>query len=132
MRVLIVDDHEQVRRGIRFLLHNQENCEVSGEAVDGQDAITKVQQLRPDVVIMDISMPNLNGLEATRRVTNLLPSCAVLILSQHDSAEMVRQALRAGARGYVVKSSVGRDLLTAIRKVSGGETYLSPALSAYF
>jgi DNA-binding NarL/FixJ family response regulator len=128
MRVLIVDDHEVVRQGVRSLLLNQPDCDVCGEAVDGQDAIEKAQQLEPDVIIMDVSMPNLNGLEATRRVRDILPRCEVLILSQHESPEMVRQAFNAGARGYVVKSSVARDLLVALNKLNQGEPFFDSAV----
>jgi PAS domain S-box-containing protein len=122
VRILIVDDHEVVRHGVRALLSTQADFEVCGEAVDGMDAITKATELKPDVIVMDISMPNLNGLDATRRIRGLLPLTEVVILSQHDSAEMVRQAFDAGARGYVVKSSVPKDLLATLRKVSQRES----------
>ena len=123
VRVLIVDDHEIVRRGVRSLLVSQVNCEVCGEAVDGLDAVEKAKKLKPDVIVMDVSMPNLNGLEATRQVRTMLPQTEVLILSQHDSSEMVRQAFHAGARGYVVKSSISRQLVAALDKVSRHEPY---------
>ena len=123
MRVLIVDDHEIVRRGVRSLLLSQANCDVCGEAVDGQDAVEKARELKPDVIVMDVSMPNLNGLDATRQVRRILPQTEVLILSQHDSAEMVRQAFHAGARGYVVKSSISRQLVAALDKVSRHEPF---------
>ena len=105
MRLLIVDDHEVVRRGVRSLLQEKMDCEICGEAVDGQDALEKARDLKPDLIVMDVSMPRLNGLEATRQVRNILPTCEVLVLSQHENGEMARQALKAGARGYVVKSS---------------------------
>ena len=123
MRVLIVDDHEIVRRGVRSLLLSQANCDVCGEAVDGQDAVEKARELKPDVIVMDVSMPNLNGLDATRQVRRILPQTEVLILSQHDSTEMVRQAFHAGARGYVVKSSISRQLVAALDKVSRHEPF---------
>jgi len=123
MRVLIVDDHEIVRRGVRSLLLSQANCDVCGEAVDGQDAVEKAKELKPDVIVMDVSMPNLNGLDATRQVRRILPQTEVLILSQHDSSEMVRQAFQAGARGYVVKSSISRQLVAALDKVSRHEPF---------
>ncbi len=123
MRVLIVDDHEIVRRGVRSLLLSQADCDVCGEAVDGQDAVEKARELKPDVIVMDVSMPNLNGLDATRQVRRILPQTEVLILSQHDSAEMVRQAFHAGARGYVVKSSISRQLVAALEKVSRHEPF---------
>lgn len=128
MRLLIVDDHEVVRRGVRSLLSDQEGWEVCGEAVDGQDAIEKTRELRPDLIVMDVSMPRLNGLEATRQVRNLLSQCEVLILSQHENSEMARQALKAGARGYVVKSSISRDLISAVAKASRHEYFFDPAV----
>jgi DNA-binding NarL/FixJ family response regulator len=129
MRVLIVDDHEFVRRGVRSLLLTQPTCEICGEAVNGQDALDKARQLLPDIIIMDISMPTLNGLEATREVRSSLPACGVIMLSQHESAEMVRQAFKAGARGYVVKSSVTKELLKALDKISRGDTYVDSNVS---
>ncbi|MGA7751412.1 MAG: PAS domain S-box protein [Candidatus Sulfotelmatobacter sp.] len=129
MRVLVVDDHEVVRRGVVGLLRGIAGCTVCGEAVDGCDAIEKARELRPDVVIMDVSMPTLNGLEATRALRGALPSCEVIILSQHDSPEMARQAFKAGARGYVIKSSVSRNLMEALDKVARHESFCDPAIS---
>jgi PAS domain S-box-containing protein len=128
MRLLVVDDHEIFRRGVRSLLLEQTNFSICGEAVDGQDAIEKARDLKPDLIVMDVSMPRLNGLEATRQVRNLLPDCEVLILSEHEDPEMARQALMAGARGYVVKSSVSNDLISAITKVSRREYFFDPAI----
>jgi PAS domain S-box-containing protein len=125
-RVLVVDDHEIVRRGVRSLL--EAKYDICGEAVDGQDALQKAQELKPSIVVMDVSMPKLNGLEATPLIRNILPDCEVLILSQHESAQMAQQALKAGARGYVVKSSIGRDLLAALEKVSRHESFFDPAI----
>jgi PAS domain S-box-containing protein len=125
-RVLVVDDHEVVRRGVRSLL--QAKYDICGEAVDGQDALEKAQELNPSIVVMDISMPKLNGLEATPLIRNILPDCEVLILSQHESTQMAQQAFKAGARGYVVKSSIGRDLLAALEKVSRHESFFDPAI----
>jgi signal transduction histidine kinase len=127
MRVLIVDDHEVVRRGVRSLLES--HCDVCGEAVDGRDAIEKARLLKPDVIVMDVSMPHLNGLEATPQIRHILPDCEVLILSQHESPQMIQQALKAGARGYVVKSSVARDLLAALEKVGRHETFFDHAIA---
>src|SRR6201987_1876184 len=128
MRLLIVDDHEVVRRGVRSLLSEQADWDVCGEAVDGQDALEKARELKPDLIVMDVSMPRLNGLEATSQVRNLLPQCEVLILSQHENSEMARQALKAGARGYVVKSSISRDLISAVAKASRHEYFFDPAV----
>jgi PAS domain S-box-containing protein len=127
MRVLIVDDHELVRRGIRSLLSTEGRWFVCGEAVDGRDAVVKAKELKPDVVVMDVSMPNLNGLEATREIRVALPQTEVLIVSQHENREMVRQAITVGAKGYVVKSSISQDLLQALAKVSQHECCYSSA-----
>lgn len=128
MRILVADDHEVIRRGIRALLASERDCEVCGEAVDGQDAIDKAHQLHPDLIIMDVSMPNLNGLEATRVIRRSLPSTHILILTQHDSQEMMRQAFNAGARGFVVKSSVAHDLLNAVEAAQRGESFFDSAV----
>ena len=128
MRLLIVDDHELVRRGVRSLLLDQSEFEVCGEAIDGQDALEKARELKPDLIVMDVSMPRLNGLEATRQVRTLLPDCEVLMLSQHENPEMARQALKAGARGYVVKGSISKDLISAVRKTSRREYFFDPAI----
>src|SRR3981081_750893 len=124
MRVLIADDHAMVRTGVRALLSSQSAFQVCGEAVDGVDAVEKAKGLRPDLIVMDISMPKLNGLEATRQIRNILPQTAVVMLSQHDSGEMVRLALKAGAPGYVVKSSISTDLLSALEKASRQESFV--------
>ena len=129
MRVLVVDDHEVVRRGVCALIQSYPQYDVCGEAVDGQDAVEKARELDPDVIVMDVSMPRLNGLEATRLIRSTSPSSEILILSQHDSPEMVRQAFKAGARGYVVKSSIARDLLTALECVGSHQQFLERALS---
>ena len=129
MRVLVVDDHEVVRRGVRSLIQSHSNYDVCGEAVDGQDAVEKAQELNPDVIVMDVSMPRLNGLEATHLIRAALPDSEILILSQHDSPEMVRQAFKAGARGYVVKSSIARDLLAALECVGRRQPFFERAMS---
>ncbi|MGA2920814.1 MAG: PAS domain S-box protein [Candidatus Sulfotelmatobacter sp.] len=129
MRVLIVDDHEVVRRGVRSLILGQSSYEVCGEAVDGQDALKKARQLVPDVIVMDVSMPTLNGLEATHLIRAALPDSEVLILSQHESPEMIRQAAQASARGYVVKSSIARDLLVALDTVSRHQPFFDPTVT---
>lgn len=127
MRILVADDHEVIRRGVRALLAAGQDCEICGEAVDGQDAVEKAHQLHPDLIIMDVSMPNLNGLEATRMIRRSLPSTQVLILTQHDSQEMMRQAVNAGARGFVVKSSVAHDLLNAVEAAQRGDAFFDAA-----
>lgn len=129
MRVLVVDDHAVVRQGVISLLHAVPGCVICGEASHGQEAIEKAVDLGPDVIVMDVSMPTLNGVEATRLIHHLLPACEILILSQHDSPEMARQAFKAGARGYVIKSSIGEKLADALEKVSRHECYFDPAIS---
>ena len=124
MRILVVDDHELVRKGICSLLASDPRLMVCGEAVDGREAVQKTKELRPDVVIMDISMPNMNGIEATREIKGSNSEAEIVIVSQHAAPEMVRQAFNAGARGYVVKSSISRDLLEAIGKVSHQEPFV--------
>jgi two-component system sensor histidine kinase UhpB len=124
MRILVVDDHELVRKGICSLLASDPRLMVCGEAVDGREAVRKTRELRPDVVIMDISMPNMNGIEATREIKSGNSEAEIVIVSQHAAPEMVRQAFNAGARGYVVKSSISRDLLEAIGKVSRQEPFV--------
>src|SRR6202162_3242243 len=117
MRVLVVDDHEFIRKGIRSVLATEPSLTFCGEAIDGQDAVEKAKALRPDIVVMDISMPNMNGLEATREIKRLFPESGIVILSQHETREMVRQAFKVGAGGYVAKSAIASDLLAAIKKV---------------
>jgi PAS domain S-box-containing protein len=129
MRVLVVDDHEVVRRGVVSLLQTRPDCVVCGEATDGKDAVEKARTLKPDIIIMDVSMPTLNGIDATRALRTMLPSSEVIVLSQHDSPEMARQAFKAGARGYVIKSAVAQNLMTALEKVSRHESFFDPAIS---
>lgn len=128
-RILVVDDHELVRRGICSILATDPKLTVCGEAVDGRDAVQKARTQRPDLVVMDISMPNMNGLDATREIKGILPATEVVIVSQHDSAEMVRQAFKAGARGYVMKSSISSDLLAAIANVNGDKSFVKGTLT---
>src|SRR5580704_12524129 len=128
IRILIVDDHEVVRRGVCSLLLLEKGIEVCGEAVDGQDAIVKARELRPDIITMDVSMPNMNGLEATREIRRIMPDVHILVLSQHDVPEMVQQALNAGANGFVVKSALSTDLVAALEKVRSGQPSFVPAV----
>jgi len=117
VRILIADDHEVVRRGVRSLLTSRKEWDVCGEAVDGRDAVKKAKELKPDVVVLDISMPHLNGFEAARLIHKEVPQSKILILSQHNVSEMLQTALDAGARGYVSKSEVSRDLLPAVEAI---------------
>lgn len=113
MRILIVDDHEIVRRSVRLLLA-EKGLQVCGEAVDGREAVQKAEELRPDAIVMDISMPNLNGLEASREIRRVLPHVKIVILSQHNLPEVMKQAFAAGADGYVEKSAVFSELVAAM------------------
>jgi two-component system, NarL family, response regulator NreC len=128
-RILLADDHSVVRSGFRALLSAQPDLEVVGEAKDGRDAVEQTIALNPDVVVMDVTMPNLNGIEATRRVAQEAPRVRVLALSMHKDAVYVREILRAGARGYLLKDSGEQDLINAVRALAKGEGYISPAVS---
>lgn len=130
INVLLADDHTIVRKGLRALLETEETIEVLDEAEDGREALKKTQKLLPDVVVMDIAMPGLNGLEATRQIKKQFPAIKVLILSMHTTKEYIFQTLRAGASGYLVKKAAPRDLVSAIQAVSRGESFLSPTISA--
>src|SRR5947208_7464668 len=112
-RIFIADDHEVVRKGLMSLLQAQPDWEVCGEAADGREAVDKAQQLKPDVVILDIGMPSLNGLEATRQILKSNPQAKVLILTLHDSDQVVREVLNAGARVFLLKSDTARDMVVA-------------------
>jgi NarL family two-component system response regulator LiaR len=117
IRVLVVDDHAILRDGIRSILESQDDIIVIGEASDGVEALEYVKRLMPDIVLMDISMPKINGLEATRLIKERFPSVKVLILTQHDNREYITPALQAGAAGYVLKRSGRREMLNALRQV---------------
>ena len=129
MRVLIVDDHAVVRAGLRAILNGNPRLEVVGEAVDGEDGCAQAAALRPAIVIMDVSMPILNGADATRRLLGVSPASHVIALTAHDEPPYVRELLDAGARGYVLKRAVVENLLRAIEVVSGGGLFLDPALA---
>jgi len=129
IRILLADDHVLVRQGFRMILAAQPDMEIAGEAGNGREAVELAQKLKPDVVVMDVTMPELNGIEATRRLIELSPRTRVLALSMHKDAVYVREILRAGARGYLLKDSADSDLLTAVRAVAKGEGYLSPGVS---
>ena len=129
IRVLIADDHTILRDGIRSLLENEEDMLVVGEAEDGRAVVKLAKSLKPDVVLMDIVMPLLNGLEATRQIKVCCPHVKTLILSMHENEAYIRQALANGAMGYILKDAAARDLLGAIRAVVQGEAVLSPAIT---
>jgi DNA-binding NarL/FixJ family response regulator len=126
--VLLVDDHSLVRRGFRRILEDEPDITVAGEAGDGLQAIKLVEELRPKVIVMDCAMPGMNGLEATRQILAKHPQSLVLMLSMHPEETLVRQALEAGARGYVLKNAVDLELGAAIRRVANGETVLDSQL----
>jgi DNA-binding NarL/FixJ family response regulator len=127
--VLIADDHEVVRRGLRALIHEQPGWQVVAEAIDGRDAVAKAEKFKPDVAILDISMPSLNGLEATRQITKLSPRTKVLILSIHDSDQLIHKLLSAGVRGYILKADAGRDFITAVKALLANKTFFTPKVA---
>jgi DNA-binding NarL/FixJ family response regulator len=129
IRILLADDHAMVRQGFRLILSSQPDMEIIGEVGNGREALEAVEKLHPDVVVMDVAMPELNGIEATRRITAAFPRTRILALSMHKDSVYVREILRAGARGYLLKDSIDSDLLAAVRAVAKGEGYLSPAVS---
>jgi two-component system response regulator NreC len=129
IRILLADDHAVVRKGFRMIVSAESDMEVVGEAANGRQAVEEAARLKPDVAVMDVTMPELNGIEATRRIAEVSPRTRVLALSMHKDAVYVREILRAGARGYLLKDSLDTDLLAAIRAVARGEGYLSPAVS---
>jgi two-component system response regulator NreC len=128
-KVLLVEDHIVVRQGIKALLSDEPDLEIVGEADNGREALSLVSELRPDVVLMDISMPGLNGIEATRQIRQRYADVKVVVLSMHASEEYVFQMLRAGASGYVLKQSDSSEVLTAIRAATSGGSFLSPPIS---
>ena len=129
-RVLVVDDHAVIRRGVQGILSTYPEWDLCGETDNGQDAIRLAGELAPEVVIMDVSMPGMNGLEATRIIHEVLPETKVLLLTLHSSSEFVRSAFRAGARGYVLKSDAENELVRALNVVIGEGTYVSPTIDA--
>ena len=130
IRILVVDDHAILRDGIRSILESQADIEVVGEAGNGAEAVEFVEELLPDIVLMDISMPKTNGLDATRLIKERFPKVKVLVLTQHDNREYIAPALVAGAVGYVLKRSGRREMLNAIRKVHEAGIYISNPSSA--
>jgi len=129
LTVLLVDDHSLVRQGFRRMLEDDPGITVVGEAGDGEEAVQLARKLRPKVIVMDCSLPGTSGLEATRRILESAPQTAVLMLSMHSEDTLVRQALEAGARGYVLKNAMDLDLASAIKRVAAGEKVLDPQLT---
>jgi DNA-binding NarL/FixJ family response regulator len=129
LRILLADDHEIVRRGLYALLQRQEGWEVCGEATDGRDAVEKASLLKPDVVIVDIGMPNLNGLDATRQLLRQDPNFKVIVLTVSDADQVIREALDAGARGFVLKSDAARDLVSAIEALQSKRMFFTPRVN---
>jgi DNA-binding NarL/FixJ family response regulator len=129
LRILLADDHEIVRRGLCSLLQKHEGWEVCGEASDGREAIAMAQQLKPDVVIVDIGMPHLNGLDTTRQLVQLDPSFKVIVLTITDSDQVIREALNAGARGFVLKSDAARDLVSAVEALQSKRMFFTPRVN---
>lgn len=127
IRMLIVDDHTMFREGMRSLLENYQDIEIVGEASEGREAIEKVHQLAPHVVLMDISMPIMGGLEATRRIRKENPGTRVLVLTQHEDPEYILSLLKAGANGYIPKTTTSSELITAVRTIYNGESFLHPS-----
>jgi two-component system nitrate/nitrite response regulator NarL len=127
-RVLIVDDHAFIRRGVQAILHPLPEWELCGEADNGNDAIRMAEELKPDVIIMDLSMPGLNGIEAARAIRKTQPSVKILLLTLHESAELARSAFLAGARGYLLKTDAEQELVKALNVVTGQGTYVSPRI----
>ena len=129
IRILLADDHTVMRRGLRLLLESQPGYSVVAEAADGREAITQAEATQPDVAVMDIAMPNLSGIEAAQRINAALPQTVVVILSMHSDEGYVLRALKAGAKGYILKDSAEGDLIEAIRAVHAGKTFFSPEIT---
>jgi two-component system response regulator NreC len=129
IRILLADDHKLVRQGFRLILVSQDDMEVVGETGNGREAVELARTIKPDVVVMDVTMPELNGIEATRRIREISPHIRVLALSVHRDSVYVREIVRAGAEGYLLKESADTDLLAAVRAVAEGNSYLSPEIS---
>jgi DNA-binding NarL/FixJ family response regulator len=127
--VLLADDHVLVRRGFRRILEDDHGIAVVGEAGNGEEAVKLAQELRPRVIVMDCAMPKMNGLEATRRIREAMPEAAILMLSMHSEDTLVRQALEAGAKGYVLKNAMDMDLAGAVRSVAAGKTVMDPQVA---
>lgn len=129
VRILVADDHEVVRHGVRSLLESQPGWEVCGEAVTGREAVEQATRLAPDVVILDVGMPGLNGLDAARQIIKAVPHTEILILTMHDSAQLIHEVLAAGVRGYVLKSDAGRDLVAAVDALCRHKPFFGPSVA---
>jgi DNA-binding NarL/FixJ family response regulator len=129
MRVMLVDDHEIVRQGIRSLIETNPDWTICAEASDGQAALKAIEEVQPDLIVLDVSMPNMSGLDVIIQIKKLLPDVEILVLTMHDSERIVAESLRAGARGYLLKSESGDKLLEALTAVSRHRTYFSPVVS---
>ncbi len=129
IRIILADDHAVMRRGLRLLLEQQVDFQIVGEAGDGREAVDLAEKLKPDVAVLDITMPNLNGIEAARQITAKQLGVSIVVLSMHADEAFVLRALKAGARGYLLKESPESDFLNAIRLVSEGKSFFSPAVS---
>jgi two-component system response regulator NreC len=131
IRLMLVDDHEVVRVGLKNFLQTQEDFEVVAEASNGEEAVNRAMEVHPDVILMDITMPNVDGLEATRRLRILCPKCLILALTVHDDKQYFMQMLAAGASGYITKQAAGDDLIAAIHAIYTGNVFLQPALARW-
>lgn len=129
IRILLADDHNVMRAGLRLLLERQSGFKVTSEASDGRQAVEQAEATKPDVVVLDIAMPNLGGIEAAQRISAMLPQARIIILSMHSDESYVLRALKAGAKGYLLKDSAENDLIEAIRAVSQGKAFFSPEIS---
>jgi DNA-binding NarL/FixJ family response regulator len=129
LRILIADDHQTVREGLKLILQSQSDLEIVGEAADGEAAVASAKRLLPDIILMDVSMPRMSGLNATKLLRGCCPEVKVLALTRHNDGAYLQELLRAGAAGYVLKQSASTELLRAIREVASGNGYLDPALS---
>jgi DNA-binding NarL/FixJ family response regulator len=130
IRILLVDDHEIARRSIRSVLSRQAGLDVIGETADGEEAVKKAEELHPTIILLDISLPGISGIQAARQIRAVSPNSRIIFVSQHDSIQTAKDALSVGAHGYVVKSDAGRDLLMAIGTVYEGRTFVSRTLVA--
>lgn len=129
LRVILADDHQMMREGLRLLVNSQDDMEVVGEAENGQAAVVLAQKLQPDVVVMDISMPEMNGLKATQSLKRMCPNIKILTLTRHTDDGYLQQLLQSGTSGYVLKQSASEELVRAIRLIAAGQTYLDPAVT---